>query len=362
MATAKAERLLNLVIALVNSPRYRTRGLDPGQGRRVRRRTHRRGVLPHVRAGQAGAARARHPGADAAGRHRTGTASRRSSSRCRSCRSPRRRPPRWRWPAGSGRPPRWRAPGPGRCARSATRRTPPARRTRHPPPTGATKAAPSSLLQPRVRTADPAFAPLLAAVRARRAVTFDYRKDPTDAPEPRALQPWGLVSYHGRWYVVGYDEARRSGGRSGCPGSPARCGPSGRRARCRRPDGVDLLAEVAASVQPVVDRTATLRVRAGHAGRAAPVGADVGARATDAPDWDRVTIPLGSLWDTARRIAGNGRRRRRRATRRTCATRSVRLLTGSAKAAATARDVHGRATRRRATNGLPLRETVGESG
>ena len=36
----------------------------------------------------------------------------------------------------------------------------------------------ATLLQPRVRTGDPAFAPLYAAVRARRAVTFDYRKDP----------------------------------------------------------------------------------------------------------------------------------------------------------------------------------------
>ena len=26
----------------------------------------------------------------------------------------------------------------------------------------------------------------------------------------------------------------------------------------------------------------------------------------DGPDWDRVTLPLGSLWDTARRIAAFG--------------------------------------------------------
>ena len=59
-----------------------------------------------------------------------------------------------------------------------------------------------------MRTGDPAFAPLYAAVRARRAVEFEYRKDPGTAAEPRRVQPWGLVSFRGRWYVIGYDEKR----------------------------------------------------------------------------------------------------------------------------------------------------------
>ncbi len=162
-----------------------------------------------------------------------------------------------------------------------------------------------TLLQPRVRTSDPAFAPLLAAVRARRAVTFDYRKDPTDAPEPRSLQPWGLVSYHGRWYVVGYDAARkdRRTFRVSRIAGPVRA--VGAAGAVTPPEGVDLLAEVAASVQPVVDRTATLRVRAGlAAGLRRSALASVPSE--DAAGWDLVTVPLGSLWDTARRIAGNG--------------------------------------------------------
>lgn len=59
-------------------------------------------------------------------------------------------------------------------------------------------------VEPRVRTVEPAFAPLYDAVGRRRAVTFTYRK-PGDEPAVRRLQPWGLLTWHGRWYVSGFD-------------------------------------------------------------------------------------------------------------------------------------------------------------
>lgn len=165
--------------------------------------------------------------------------------------------------------------------------------------------AAATLLQPRVRTGDPAFEPLYAAVRARRAVSFEYRRDPTGGAEARQLQPWGLVSFRGRWYVVGYDVKR--GGRrtfrlSRISGPVKNVGRAG---AVHPPDDIDLLAEVAASVQPPADRTATVRIRSGRAAglrRTAMTEQD----SDDAPGWDRLTLPLGSLWDTARRIAAHG--------------------------------------------------------
>ena len=170
---------------------------------------------------------------------------------------------------------------------------------------GAPEITAATLLQPRVRTGDPAFEPLYAAVRARRAVTFDYRKDPTAAAEPRQLQPWGLVSFRGRWYVVGHDAKRRERRtfRLSRIAGPVKM--VGRSGAVQPPDGVDLLAEVAASVERPADRTATVRIRSGRAAglrRIAMTARDC----DDAPDWDRVTLPLGSLWDTARRIAAFG--------------------------------------------------------
>jgi len=162
-----------------------------------------------------------------------------------------------------------------------------------------------TLLQPRVRTSDPAFEPMLAAVRAGRVVEFDYRKDPGGPAEPRRLQPWGLVSFRGRWYVIGHDDVRGDRRTFRLSRIVGAVRPGGR-ATVRAPAGIDLLSAVASSVRrPTTDRQATLRVRAGAA-----VGLRRGAVSSepiaDRPGWDRVRIPLGPRWDTARQIAAHG--------------------------------------------------------
>ena len=68
-----------------------------------------------------------------------------------------------------------------------------------PPATGA--------LEPRVGGNEPAFAACLAAVTEGRAVRFDYRA-PGRGSEARAVEPWGVVWWHGRWYLVGHDSIR----------------------------------------------------------------------------------------------------------------------------------------------------------
>jgi proteasome accessory factor B len=70
------------------------------------------------------------------------------------------------------------------------------------------------------------------------------------------------------------------------------------------PVGLDLLQEVADSVERPADRTATVRIRSGRAAGLRRTA--ISAQSTGSPDWDRVTLPLGHLWDTARRIAGQG--------------------------------------------------------
>jgi proteasome accessory factor B len=50
----------------------------------------------------------------------------------------------------------------------------------------------------------PNLATLFEAFRRRATVTFDYRG------ERRTVEPWGLTSKRGHWYVVGYDHARNA--------------------------------------------------------------------------------------------------------------------------------------------------------
>lgn len=52
---------------------------------------------------------------------------------------------------------------------------------------------------------DAAFEPLTAAARLRRHVIFGYRVPEQDHARTRRLQPWGVVCWRGRWYVVGHD-------------------------------------------------------------------------------------------------------------------------------------------------------------
>jgi proteasome accessory factor B len=177
-----------------------------------------------------------------------------------------------------------------------------------------------AVLQPRVRTADPAFGPLQAATLSRRQVRFDYRKQPGDAGRRRRLQPWGLVSFRGRWYVIGHDldrQGQRTFRLSRITGDVVASGKAG---SYLVPADVDLLEQVRANAEPISQRTAELRVRPGRAiglRRGAELisaasGAHTDAAAsgadTDATDsrFDVLQVPITGLWDTARKVAASG--------------------------------------------------------
>jgi predicted DNA-binding transcriptional regulator YafY len=49
------------------------------------------------------------------------------------------------------------------------------------------------------------FEPLLAAARTAQAVTFDHRHYITGEVKRRTVEPWGVLSDSGRWYLVGHD-------------------------------------------------------------------------------------------------------------------------------------------------------------
>jgi proteasome accessory factor B len=116
-----------------------------------------------------------------------------------------------------------------------------------------------------VVTVDPAFEPLTGAVRERSAVTFEYRVPEDDAPASRRLQPWGVVCWRGRWYVVGYDldrGAERCFRLSRIVGGVRRVGAPG---AFRPPEGVDLISYVARWSGPVErPGRATVLVRPGR--------------------------------------------------------------------------------------------------
>lgn len=164
-------------------------------------------------------------------------------------------------------------------------------------------------VQPRVRAAGPAFTALLAAVQAGQAVTFEYRRHPGDAPQRRTLEPWGVVSWKGRWYVAGHDRGRdapRCFRLTRLIGEVTTTGPPG---AVRRPDGVDLLSMVGRTTwhdEHPPSATAKLWVAKGRAQGLRRRTRVLGQRTLDGAEGDLVEFDLHWPETAARWIAGHG--------------------------------------------------------
>jgi proteasome accessory factor B len=155
-----------------------------------------------------------------------------------------------------------------------------------------------------VVTAEPALEAMFAAIHERRAVTFDYRTPQADTPARRHLQPWGAVSWRGRWYVVGFDTDRgasRSFRLSRVAGAVTARGPAG---AFTPPEGVSLLDQVASFAgRPERRRPAQVRVRVG-AGAGLRRWAD--EQRPDGEGWDLLTLTFDDPDTLASRLAGYG--------------------------------------------------------
>jgi predicted DNA-binding transcriptional regulator YafY len=120
-------------------------------------------------------------------------------------------------------------------------------------------------VEPRVRTAEPAFEPLYAATRDRVRVSFPYRR-PDGQEATRHLEPWAMYNRSGRWYVVGRDtdrEAPRAFRLSRVVGTVRRTGAPG---AYQVPEDADPARMVGFAPEPADDRPALLRVRDGRGG------------------------------------------------------------------------------------------------
>ncbi|WP_214407433.1 helix-turn-helix transcriptional regulator, partial [Pseudonocardia lacus] len=162
-------------------------------------------------------------------------------------------------------------------------------------------------VEPRVITADPAFGPLLAAVQAGRVVTFGHRRSGESEVAQRTVEPWGVVSWRGRWYLVGHDrdrDAPRSFRLSRISEPVRAVGPS---AAVRVPPDVDLMAMVRHNVAPPpVTGSARVWVAAGRAHGLRRIARPVGPRTHRGRPGDEVELDLRSVDTVARWLAGQG--------------------------------------------------------
>jgi proteasome accessory factor B len=154
-----------------------------------------------------------------------------------------------------------------------------------------------------VVTVDPTFGPLTAAVRARQQVTFNYRPPEQDSTTARRLQPWGVVCWRGRWYVVGHDldrGAARCFRLSRIEGAVRRTGRAG---VYEPPADLDLISYVARFSGPV-ERThrATILVKPDRAAGIRRWAEEI----VPGPDGDRMVLPFADLDSFAAWLVGYG--------------------------------------------------------
>jgi proteasome accessory factor B len=164
-------------------------------------------------------------------------------------------------------------------------------------------------VQPRVGATDRAFAPLLAAVRAGRPVSFDHRRSAADGGgvHRRTVEPWGVVSWRGRWYLVGHDRDRDAPRSFRVSRISEPITPAGRDGEVTVPEGVDPMAMVRQSVAPpAVSGTARVWVAEGRAHGLRRIARALGPHVRGGRPGDELELDLRSVETVARWLAGHG--------------------------------------------------------
>jgi len=154
-------------------------------------------------------------------------------------------------------------------------------------------------LEPSVSASEPAFEPLWNSVLDRTRVSFTYRKNVT-----RTLEPWGMTSSKGRWYVIGRDPDRaatRMFKLSRITDSPRRISRPG---AFTVPEDLDLRALAKSLAPPDQTAVAVVAVRAGKAPTLRRRGVPVESSEPRPPGFDVLQVGYSDTATMADEVTG----------------------------------------------------------
>lgn len=168
-------------------------------------------------------------------------------------------------------------------------------------------AAAVTAVPARTRGSEPALGALLSAIDAGRSVRFEHRSSTTEPFSTRTVQPWGVVTFRGRWYLVGHDVDRNDTRTFRLSRIADDVKTFGRGGSVHKPEDVDLqsiVERVAGSAE--VNGTAIIWVVDDGAVEIRRMGSVTEERWIGGRRGSVVTIPVRS-WEWATRlIAGHG--------------------------------------------------------
>jgi len=158
------------------------------------------------------------------------------------------------------------------------------------------------MAEPKLSADEPCFDVMWEAATRRIPVAFTYQRPGQEASR-RHVQPWGIISWHDRWYLGGFDldrEAPRIFRLSRVQGEVDTTGAPG---SYEVPEGTDMNKVAAALFPAKPDRLALLRVRAGR-GQSLRRMANASTPVDD--QYDEIEVPYGSAWNIASEVASYG--------------------------------------------------------
>ena len=165
----------------------------------------------------------------------------------------------------------------------------------------------STAALPSMRGSEEVLGILLSAIDSGQAVQFPHRPTRSDPYTTRTVEPWGVVTDKGRWYLVGHDRDRdaiRTFRLSRIGAEVKAIGPSG---AVRRPEGTDL--------REIVDRAVGEFPTSGQAkvwvadGRATALrrrATVIGPRTLGDRAGEEIQLDIGMVDRLAREIASYG--------------------------------------------------------
>ncbi len=160
---------------------------------------------------------------------------------------------------------------------------------------------------PGLRGSEDVLGILLSAINSGQPVRFRHRPLPTEPYTVRTVEPWGVVTARGRWYLVGHDrdrDATRTFRLSRIGADVETVGPAG---SVTRPPGVDLRAIVEKAIgEAPTGVRATLWVADGRATALRRAGTSIGPRTIGGRAGEVIDLDLGTRDRLAREIAGYG--------------------------------------------------------
>ena len=172
---------------------------------------------------------------------------------------------------------------------------------------GAPVAIASPAGVPGLRGSEDVLGILLSAIDSRQVVRFPHRPSRAEPYTTRTVEPWGVVTEKGRWYLVGHDRDRNATRTFRLSRIAAEVTPIGPAGAVSVPEGVDLRKIVADMVAEtptgararvwVADEKATALRRAGRS---------VAARRLAGRDGEVIELDIGSTDRLARDISGYG--------------------------------------------------------